>query len=84
MLGGFDAEDTEPTLSKFLKQYELKNIMENKTCFKHPELFFTNNWHKFQNTMTISTGFSDFHKMMITVLKSSFIKLKATEMHYRD
>ena len=34
--------------------------------------------------MTISTGLSDSHKMIITVLKSSFIKLKAREMYYRD
>ena len=32
----------------------------------------------------ISTGLSDFHKTIITVLKSSFIKLKAREMYYRD
>ena len=34
--------------------------------------------------MTISTGLSDFHKMIMTVLKSSFTKLKAKEMYYRD
>ena len=34
--------------------------------------------------MTISTGLSDFHKMIITALKSSFIKLKARETYYRD
>ena len=40
--------------------------------------------HSFQNTMTISTGLSDFHKIIITVLKSSFTKLMAREMCYRD
>ena len=34
--------------------------------------------------MTITIGLSDFHKMVITVLKSSFIKLKARETYYRD
>ena len=32
----------------------------------------------------ISTGLSDFHEMIITILKSSFIKLKAREMYYWD
>ena len=79
---GFFAEDTEPILSEFLEQYEAKNIMKNKTCFKNPDrptyidLFLTNSPHSFQNTMKISTGWSDFHKIIITVLKSSFIKLK--------
>ena len=90
MLGDFNAEDTEPILSEFLEQYEAKNIMKNKTCCKNPDrptcidLFLTNSPHSFQNTMMISTGFSDFHKMIITVLKSSFIKLKARETYYRD
>ena len=34
--------------------------------------------------MTISTRLSDFLKMIIKVLKSSFMKLKAREMYYRD
>ena len=90
MLGDFNAEDTEPIVSEFLEQYEVKNIMKNKTCFKNPDrptridLFLTNSPHNIQSTMTISTGLSDSHKMIITVLKSLFIKLKAREMYYRD
>ena len=34
--------------------------------------------------MTISTGLSDFSKMIITVLKFSFIKLKAQETYDKD
>ena len=83
MLGDFNAEDTEPILSEFLEQYEAKNIMKNKTCSKI-DLFLTNSPHSFQNTVTISTGLSDFHKMIITVLKSAFVKLKARETYYRD
>ena len=37
-------------------------------------LFLTNKPYSFQNTMTISTGLSDFHKMILTVLKSTFVK----------
>ena len=33
--------------------------------------------------MTISTGLYDFHKMIIKILKSSFIKMKAREMYNR-
>ena len=80
----------KPIHSKFLEQYEAKNIMKNKTCFKNPDrptcidLFLTNNPHSFQNTMTISIELPDFHKMIITVLKSSFIKLKSREIYYSD
>ena len=34
--------------------------------------------------MILSTGLSDFHKVIITVLKSPFIKLKARETYYSD
>ena len=74
----------------FWNNMKQKNIMKNKTCFENPDrptcidLFLTNSPHSFQNTITMSTGLSDFHKMIITVLKSSFIKLKAREKYYRD
>ena len=90
LLGDFNAEDAEPVLSKYLLQYEAENILKNKTCFKNPDrptcidLFVTNSTHSFQNTVRISIGLSNFHKMIITVLKSSFIKLKGRAMYYRD
>ena len=37
-----------------------------------------------QNTIAISNGLSDFHKMVITVMKMSFKKQSATERHYWD
>ena len=65
------------------------NIVKNKTCFKIPnrptyiDLFVTNSTHSFHNTMTRSAGLPDSHKIIITVLKSSFIKLKTREMYCR-
>ena len=67
-----------------------KNIMKEKTCFKNPNrctciaLFLINNPHSFQNTMTFSTGLSDFHKMIKIILNSSFIKLEAKETYYKS
>ena len=61
LLKDFKSEDTEPSLSEFLEQYEAKNIMKNKTWFKNADrptcidLFLTNSPHSFQNTMMIST-----------------------------
>ena len=64
--------------------------MKNESCFKNPDrptwidVFLTNSPHSFHNTMTISTRLSDFYGMIITVLKSLFIKLMAREIYYRD
>ena len=88
--GDFNAQDSETCLSEFLYQYEAKNIVRDKTCFKNPEnascidLFLTNKPYGFQNTMAIFTGLSDFHKMILTVLKSTFVKAAPKVIKYTD
>ena len=48
------------------------------------DLFITNSPTSFQNTSTITTGLSDFHKMVITVLKATYTKSKPKVITYRD
>ena len=61
-----------------------------KKCFKsisNPrciDLFSTNNALSFQSTKTVSTGLLDFHKLILTVLKTSIIKNKAREIQYKN
>ena len=43
-----------------------------------------NSSRSFQKTVTISKGLSDFHKMVIRVQKSLFIKLEATKTYCKD
>ena len=77
-------------MSEFLCEYDLKNLVKDKTCFKNPgnpsciDLFITNNPRSFQNTSAVSTGLSDCHKMVVTVLKTTFKKAKPKEIFYRD
>ena len=47
------------------------------------DLFLTNCSRSFQHTNVISTGISDCHKMIITVLKTTFNKAKPKEITYR-
>ena len=90
LAGDFNVEDTEPILSSFLEQYEAKNIVKNKTCFKSIEnpscvdLLITNSCRSFQHTNVFSTGLSDFHKMAVTVLKTTFVKSEPKWIYYRD
>ena len=89
LVGDFNAEESEPCLSQFLYEYNAKNIVKESTCFKNVlnpsciDLFITNSPLSFQNTV-ISNGLSDFHKMVITVMKMSFKKHSPIERHYRD
>ena len=65
-------------MSNFMQIYDLKNLVKENTCFKSIEnpscvdLFLTNCCKSFQNTFATSTGISDFHKMTVTVLKTTF------------
>ena len=77
-------------METFLYQHNLKNIVKENTCFKNSsntstiDLFFTNNSFYFQNTKIFFTGFSDFHKLVTTMLKISFPKSKPLEINYRN
>ena len=90
LAGDFNSEDSEVALYTFLEKYDAKNIVKDKTCYKslqNPsciDLFISNSPKSFMKTITICTGLSDFHKMVITVLKSSFKKAPPREISYRD
>ena len=89
LVADFNAEKSEPCLSQFLYEHNAKNIVKENT-FKNAlnpsciDLFITNNPLSFQNTIAVSNGLSDFHKMVITVMKMSFKKHSPIERHYRD
>ena len=88
--GDFNMEEDETLLSNFLNDYQAKNLVKDKTCFKSLEnpscidLYITNSYRSFQNTTTVSTGLSDFHKMIVTVMKTTFPKAKPEIVIYRD
>ena len=70
--------------------HNLITLIKQKTCFKNPEnpacigLIPTNSLRSFQNSSVFETGFSDFHKLTITVLKQYFPNLKPKLVNYRD
>ena len=90
LVGDFNCEESESNMSSFLSQYNASSLVKQPTCFKNIQnpscidLFITNKNKSFQNTSAISTGLSDFHKMVITVFKLKFGKQKPKIMHYRD
>ena len=75
LLGDFNSEFSEPCFNVFCDNYNFKNLLKEPTCYKIPDntscidLFLTNRLRSFQCTTTIETGISDFHKLVVTVLK---------------
>ena len=75
LMGDFNSEPNEPTISDFCQIYNTKNIIKEKTCFKNREnstcidLILTNRPRSFQDSTVVETGLSGFHKMCVTVMK---------------
>ena len=90
ILGDFNSEITETHMKEFINTYDLKNLVNEPTCYKsltNPscvDLILTNRYMSFQNTTTVETGLSDFHKMTITIMKTFYKKKKPKIIAYRD
>ena len=83
-------------MRKFLKiksfctiNAHLKCIVKELTCYKNPDnptcidLILTNCLKNFQESSTLETGLSDFHKMVLTVFKSEVPNLTPRVVSYR-
>ena len=76
-------------MNDFLDIYNLKNLVKHPTCFKNPDrpscidLILTNKIKSFQPSILVETGISDFHKMVVTVLKQYFKKKETKVIKYR-
>ena len=66
----------------FCETYDLNSFIKVPTCYKNPEkpscidLLLTKPPESFQNSSAVETGLSDFHKMTVTVMKTTFEKHK--------
>ena len=79
LVGDFNPEESVPSLSPLFYEYNAKNIIvKENTCFKNAlnlsDLLITNSPLSFQNTIAVSNGLFDFHKMVITAIKMLFKK----------
>lgn len=66
--GNVALEETEPNLLEFLSNYDAKNLVKNKPCFKNllnPQCIdfsITDNIWSFHIITTLACGLSDFQK----------------------
>ena len=75
-------------IDKFYNLFDLTNLIKTETCctknYKSTiDLFLTNGSLSFQKTRTTETGTSDFHKLILTFLKSRHTRLKPKIIYYR-
>ncbi len=90
LLGDFNSEISEIAMDDFCTSYDLKSLINTPTCFKSDtnpsciDLILTNRKNCFQHSSTIETGLSDFHHLVITVLKTKFKKKPPKIIKYRN
>ena len=81
-------EDT--SLKNFCRSHNLTSMINKPICYKNSDKpscrdpILTNCPRSFQNSCAIETGLSDFHKMVVTVMKTTFRKLEPRIVFYRD
>ena len=88
-LGHFNAGMEHSALKDFWNLYSLKSLINKPTCRKNPSkltcinLIVTNRPKLFQSSNITETGLSHFHKMVVSIMKTTFVnlnkKLKITE-----
>ena len=88
-LGDFNAGVEDSSVKNFCSSYNLTSMINRPTCYKNPEkpcidLILTNCPRSFQNSCAIETGLSDFHKLVVTVMKTTYKKSQPKIINYRS
>ena len=89
MIGDFNAQTVETHLDNFLYQHELGNINKKPTCCKNSEnpnciYFILSHKPKFLETNAAYTGLLDFHKLVLSVFRTTFSKSKPKRMNLQE
>ena len=89
-MGDFNVNTSELNMKDFCDSYGFKSLIKVPTCFKNVEnpscidLIPRNNLLSFQSSGLIETGLSDFHKVIVTVMKTTYQMLDPKITHYRN
>ena len=81
----FNVEGYDSAISVFSDTYDLKSLIKESTCYKNPnkpssiDLILTEKPH-----CVMETGFPDFDKMAVTVVKTFMKKRQPRVVNYWD
>ena len=79
----------EISMPGFCFTFGLQSLIKDAICYKNTEnpssidLILTNNPRSFQNSCVIETGLLDFHRMVVTVMETTFERWKPGVINYR-
>ena len=99
IVGDFNSEMVESAMQNVCETYHLHNLIKDPACFKNTykpsciDLLLTYQTNKlltnfgkkpFLKSQTLETGWTDFHKSTLTVIKIHYKKQKSLVVTYRD
>ena len=90
LIGDFNSEISESLIHDFCNAYNLESLSNTPTCFKNPEnpscidRLLTNSKNNFDEAVVLESGISDFHKLVVSLLKSYFKKEDPKFIIHRD
>ena len=76
-------------LGTFCDTYGMTNLVKEPTCFQSEtptsiDVILTNKPRSFMHTKSIVNGLSDFHSLIMTMLKAQVSKLDPVQINYRN
>ena len=88
LMGDFNMTPNNPKLSELIDDHELYSLKSEPTYFRSIsptciDNFLTNEKTRFMKTLTFETGVSGHHKLIGTMLRSTFAKGTPQKMLYR-
>ena len=90
LAGDFNAQIGEKRFDDFVFQHELRSVNDKPTYYKNPDkpscidFILTNGPLSFHKSDCLFTGWSDCHKLVLSVFKTTFSKSKPKEITYRN
>ena len=89
LLGDFNMSYSNKNMKDLCDIFELNRLIKDPTCFKRSspsciDNFCTNKMSMFFNSSTVKTGISDHHRLICTILRSTFCKGPAKFIHNRS
>ena len=81
-LHDFHAGMEDSSIKIFCGNYNLTSMINKSACYKNPDkptcidLILANCPGSFQNSCAVETVLPDFHKMTVTIMKTSYQKIE--------
>ena len=77
LVGDFNSEINDKCMNDFCESYNLSSLIReskiSKILLAYVDLVLTNSPNSFQNSSVGEAGLSDFHRMIVTVMKIAFL-----------